>query len=340
MSGSIFPSFTTVNPSYTMPELILQYSQASGAFALLANSDPDVRLGEGDLYVYAKTIGIKTKTSAGTHATNVLPGVSINAQQISTPTYLIQTQANYNHHDVAAASNWGVSLPEALRLGQRQGTFQQLRNAELYGFNPTLGEGLVNTPGATAVNLPADTNGHTTLTQYDAGQLGVFLLTQIGALKSRMMQIGMPARITICMPQRVSVILEYTGIVQLTQFQREGAGSATIALLVDDVTKRMSDTIDWVCDDTLIGKGAGGTDLIIINAPEIKKPVGTPNTNEFAKLSPGLESTCLMLCDMAAPREIVSPLPQGGTNVITELRTTSGWCFRPEAITLMSAAYS
>jgi hypothetical protein len=46
-----------------------------------------------------------------------------------------------------------------------------------------------------------------------------------------------------------------------------------------------------------------------------------------------------MLSDMAAPKEIVSPLPQGGTNIISELRITSGWVLRPEAVTVVSAAY-
>ena len=100
------------------------------------------------------------------------------------------------------------------------------------------------------------------------------------------------------------------------------------------------DEVDFVCDDTLIGQGAGGTDAIIINIPEIKKPQGGEvDTNEFAKLMPGLDACNLMLVDMAAPREIRAPLPGGAIDVVSELRTTSGWPIRPEALLILSATY-
>jgi hypothetical protein len=337
--GIIAPSHVKVHPSYVIPELILQYQQASGAFNILPGEEPMVRLGEGDMYVYVNKVDIRTKTAAGQSNYNVLPGADIAMSYVSTPTYLIRTQANYDHHDVAAASSWNVSLPEAQRLGMRQGIFQQLRNALLYGFNPANGEGLLNTAGATSVNLPADSNGATSITTYDNGQLGMYLLQQIAAIKTRTMQVQMKSKINILSPQRVFTALHYTGIVQLTQFQRDGAGSATIGGLVDDILRTNGDSIEWHVDDTLIGQGAGGTDAIVISIPEVSKPKASINTNEFAALAPGLEATMLQLVDMAAPREIVSPLAQGGTNVISELRATSGWGIRPEAITILSATY-
>ena len=48
---------------------------------------------------------------------------------ISTPTYLFRCRGIYDHHDTAAAGNWNVALPEAQRLGMRQGIFQQLRSS-------------------------------------------------------------------------------------------------------------------------------------------------------------------------------------------------------------------
>ena len=83
--AALTPSFVRVSPSYVMPEWILQYQQASGAFELLAGGDPMVRLGEGDLYVYAKTLYLKTKVAMGQAAFNMLPSVSMEAAQISTP---------------------------------------------------------------------------------------------------------------------------------------------------------------------------------------------------------------------------------------------------------------
>ncbi|HET8704808.1 MAG TPA: hypothetical protein VFM46_00790, partial [Pseudomonadales bacterium] len=179
---NITPSYVQVNPSFVMPEILMQYNQVSGAFEALASGDPLVRLADGDLYAYIKRMDIRTKVSAGQSAANQLPSVSISANMISTPTYLIRTRAEYDHHDTAAMGRWGASIVEAQRLGMRQGTFQQMRQALLYGFHPENGEGLLNTNGATAVTLPADTNGHSSVTTYDNGQMALFLLSQISAL--------------------------------------------------------------------------------------------------------------------------------------------------------------
>lgn len=339
--GNVTASFVQVNPSYIMPETLLQYQQASGAFDTLATGAPMARLSEGDLYVYIKKFDIRTKVAAGQAAYNQLPSVSIVANMISTPTYLVRTRAEYDHHDTAAMGNWGASIDQAQRLGMRQGIFQQMRSALLYGFNAANGEGLLNTVGATAVNLPADSNGNTTVVTYDNGQMAIFLLTQISALKTRCMQLGMPARITILGPQRTLGAFEYQNIVQIVQFQRAGAGSTSTAGMVKDVLEMNDDVIEWVYDDTLIGKGAGGTDAVVITMPEIKKPEGSPvDTNEFARLSPGLQACNLMLCDMAAPREIPTPIPGGAIDILSELRITPGWAVRPEAVCIASMPYS
>lgn len=336
--SNIFPSYVVAQPSYMMPELIMQYQQASGAFDLLAGYDPMVRLSDNSLYVYARAIDVRTKIAAGQHAYNQLPSVTIKPKLLSTPTYLQRVRAEYDHHDVSAGAVWGVSVPEAQRLGMRQAHFQQLRSALLYGYNPANGEGLLNTQGATTVNLPPDSNGNTTIATYDNGQLAIFFLSIISALKTRTLQLGQPTRVSICGPQRDLGAMEYQNIVQVTQFQRAGAGSQTTKGVVEAILAMNGDTLEWNYDDTLIGKGAGGTDAIVITLPEVKKPPERRiNTNEFANLSPGLLSCNVQLVDMAAPREIPTPLPGGAIDVLAEMRVTSGWGLRPEALTILSA---
>lgn len=339
--GTLASSWVQVNPSFVMPEILLQYQQASGAFDLLAGGDPQVRLGEGDLYVYIKKFDLRTKVAAGQSAYNSLPSASITTSMISTPTYLIRTRAEYDHHDTAAMGRWGASIVEAQRLAMRQGIFQQMRSGLLYGFNASNGEGLLNTNGATDVTLPADTNGNDTVVTYDNGQMATFLLTQVSAAKTRMMQLGMPTRVAIVGPQRVLGAFEYQNIVQLTSYQRTGGGTNTTKGTIQDILSENGDELIWNYDDTLIGKGDGGTDAVLIVIPEVKKPDGGQiNTNEFAKLSPGLTACALMVCDMAAPREIPTPLAGGAIDVLSELRTTPGYGVRPEAITVVSMQYS
>lgn len=333
-------AYTVVHPSMMEPEILLPFSQASGAFDMLSGSVPRVKLNEGDLVVYVKRVDLRTKIAAGQSAYNELPSCSIFASMISTPTYLQRVNAQYDHHDTAAAGRWGIPIVEAHRLAMHQGHFQFARNALLYGYNPANGEGLINAQGATAVNLPADSFGNTTVTTYDNGQMALFLNLQIGNIKSRTNQLGMGREFRILGPQRVLGTWEYPGIVQLVQFQRPGGGTTTTAGVVKETLMTNGDRLLWLYDDTLIGKGSGGTDAVIITMPEVEKPRGTPiNTNAFAALAPGLEACNLMYCDMAAPREIPTPVAYGGINVLQEWRITSGWPVRPEATTIISMPY-
>lgn len=333
-------AFVTVNPSFIEPELILPYSQASGAFDTIEGGKPRTRLSEGDLWVYMKRMDMRQKMLTGAAAPNELPGVSINMSQIRTPTYLQRIRAEYDHHDTAAAGRWGFALPEAYRLAMWQGHFQLARSMLLYGANPQLGEGLVNTAGATAINLPADSNGNDTVRTYDNGQMAFFLLQQILAIKTRTYNLGIGRQFTILGPQQDLGLWEYPDIVQLVQFQRIGAGTTSVAGVVKDVLEQNKDVIRWVYDDTLIGQGSGGTDAILIVMPEVEKPKGEVfDTNIFASLSPGNPTCTTMYTDMAAPREIISPLAGGATDVVSELRVTSGWGVRPEAVTIVSMQY-
>ncbi len=338
--ATISPAFAQVHPSYTLPETLMPYTQASGAFELLADGGPLVRLADGDLYAYIKRIDIRTRMAAGQSAYNQLPGVGFTLSQISAPSYLLRVRAEYDHHDTAAMQRWGMSIVDAHRLGMRQAAFQIMRNGLLYGFNPTNGEGLLNAAGATAIPLPPDAAGNNTVVTYDNGQLALFIISQISALKTRTNQLGIGRRFVIIGPQRTLGAMEYQNIVQLTSYQRAGAGSTSTAGLIKDVLEMNDDEISWGYDDTLIGKGTGGNDAVVLVMPEVEQPKGQRiNTNEFAKLTPSMEACTLMLCDMAAPKEIPTPMPGGALDVLAEMRTTSGWGVRPEAITIITMQY-
>ena len=336
----IVPAQLVINPSFFEPGVILPFTQESGWMETLADSQPLPRLSEGDLAVYMKRMDLRTKVAAGQSAYNELPSVSMTLSLISTPTYLLRVRAEYDHHDTAAVGRYGVSIAEAYQLGMHQAMFQLARSAGLYGFNPAFGEGLVNTPGAAASTLPADTNGNTSLSTYDNGQMSQWLLSQWLQIRTTTNQLGQQNRCVILGPQRTLGLMEIS-IVQVTQFQREGAGSTSTAGVVDAVI-RMSGggDVTWCYDDSLIGKGAGGSDLVIMVIPEIKKPAQNKmSTNKFADLAPGMNITTTMYCDMPAPREIPTPLPGGAIDVLSEWRISSGWCVRPEAIRLLSIPF-
>ena len=343
---TIFHSWSQVHPSFLEPELILQINQASGAFETLADGEPRVKLGDEDQYVYATRVDLRTSVASGQASYNSLPSCTITGTKFSTGTYNLRTRAEYDHHDTAAASNYGVSIVDAQRLGCRQGIFQLMRNGLLFGYNPVNGEGLLNGAGITTVSLPADTFGATTVTTYDNGQMGVFLLGQIQLIKTRTMQLGTPREFVILGPQRVLSQWEYSGIVQLVQFQRPGAGTTSTAGVVKEVLMWNGDRVLWAYDDTLIAKGSGSTSSANVDAVLIVMPQVEPrlqmhaiNTNAFAGLQPSMAACTLMYANMAAPREIPTPMPGGAIDVLFELRSSSGWLVRPESTTVVSMPY-
>src|SRR5487761_1214325 len=237
-------SWLQVHPSFMEPGLVVQYNQASGAFDALATGNPLVKIGSEDLAVYIRSIDIRTKMAAGQAGYNQLPSVAINTALASSPTYLQRVRAEYDHHDTAALGNWGTNIVDAQRLGMRQGHFQLLRNQLLYGLNPANNEGLLHASGITTINLPADSYGADTEVTYDNGQMAQFLLLQILALKTRTMQLGMGRKFTILGPQRTLGAFEYN-IVQLVQYQRPGAGSASTVGTVKDIAALNGDEITW-----------------------------------------------------------------------------------------------
>jgi hypothetical protein len=336
----IAPAFVRVEPSFVEPGLILSYSQASQAYDLLHGGGPTPRLAEDDLYVYMHRADIRTRAAAGQATYEQLPGVQITMSQISTPSYMQRIRVEWNHHDAAAAGRWNMPIAEAYRLGMWQGHYQLGRNALLYGYNPANGEGLLNTNGATSMVLPADTNGNQTLVTYDNGQLAFLFLQILAAIKTRTNQFGIGNKFSIVGPQRVLGQMEMVNIVQLVQFQRTGAGSVTTAELVNIVASANGNQIEWGYDDSLIGKGPNGTDVVVFAMTEVHTPKAAKwNTNIWATIKPGLEACTMMYCDRSAPTEIPTPLPGGGTDVVSEFRITPGWGIRPEAIEILYMVY-
>ncbi|HDR9048773.1 TPA: DUF2184 domain-containing protein [Burkholderia vietnamiensis] len=337
--ANYFPAQAKVAPSFSEPQLMVTYAQASGAFNALPGGKPLVKIGSDDLFVYINAIDLRTETQASQGAPNLLPSATLTATYYSTATYLIRTRAQWDHHDTAAAAAYSIGLPAAQDLAQRQGIFQMMRTALLVGLNPANGEGLLNTIGATAVTLPPDSYGNTTVTNYDNGEMAEWVLTQIVGLKMRMFQSGgtIKNKIRIISPQRIFYPLMYSSIVQVVQYQRPGAGTATVGQVIQNIVEEMGDEIEWFFDDTLQGKGAGGSDAVILTIPEIEKPdIPGINTNVAADITPNMKAVNLMYADAAAPIKIPTPIPDGGITEVQELRVTSGWGIRPEGITILS----
>ena len=340
---AIFPTAAKISPSFTEPDIVVTYAQASGAMALLAGGKPRVKIGPEDMAVYVNRLDLRSDALGGQSPSNMLPSASLVINYDNTPTYRIASRAQWDHHDTARAALWDVNLVSAYDLAAFQGIFQQMRTAELYGFNPGNGEGLLNTPNATVVTLPPDSFGNASVRTYDNGQMALFLLNQIVALKSGMWQSGgnIKNEVVICGPQRELLLWQMAGLVQVTSSQRPGAGTSTFAEVVRGTLGDNGDTFEWHFDDTLIGQASGGNDAVLLTIPEIEVPdlPGSFNTNAFGDMKPSMKAVNLMYMDQAAPMKIPTPIPDGGITQIYELRITSGWNIRPQGLYILSMPY-
>lgn len=336
-----FAAQLKVNPSFSEPDFILTYAQPSGAFDMLEGGAPRVKIGSGDLYVYINSIDVRTEQQASQFASSFLPSASLTGTYGQTQTYNVQVRAEYGPDDEQAAGLYNVALPQALDFANRQGIFQGMRSMLLYGLTPGNGEGLVNTTGATAVTLPPDSYGNTSVTTYDNGEMALWLLNQATTLITGMFQTSpQRGKIVVLGPQRVLMQFQLGNIVQVTSYQRPGAGTSTTAGVVETVAKDAGYDVEWFYDDTLIGKGAGGADLVLFTMPEIETPdIEGFNTNEFGKLNPHLNAVNLMYTDMAAPMKIPTPIPDGAITEVQRLRASCGWCVRPQGLYLLSMPY-
>lgn len=342
---NVFPAQWKVTPSYSEPKLVMQFAQKSGAFEALAGGAPKSSISSEDLFVYMNTLNFRGEALASQNAPTDLPSATLVADFISTPTYLLRTRATYDHHDIAQGARYSVAVPGAQKLAMRQSIYQFMRGMLLYGLTASNGEGLLNSSGATNVTLPADQYGNTTFLTYDSGDMAIFFLEQIVALQSAMYQTSedMKNRVVVVAPQRIFRALIQSSIVQVTSYQRPGAGTATTGQVIQSVNNEtVGSTFEFFYDDTLIGQGAGGSDMVVMTVPEIEDtPEGGIDTNIFySDMNPKTNDVNVMYNDMPAPMEIPTPIPDGGVTEIQEIRSSCGWNIRPQGLYLLSIPYN
>ena len=338
----IFPAQAKVNPSFSEPELIVTYAQGSGFARTLAGGAPRVRLGEDDLFVYVNRLDIRTASVASQFGATWLPSVSLSTNYEQAQTYVLQVRNNYDGQDVRAAGRYNFGLPQAIELGQRQAINQGARSLCIYGYDASNGEGLMNTVGATAVTLPADSAGNTTVSSYISNDMYQFLLLQVQAAVQRMFQSGanMTGKIVFLSPQQEFLRFQMSQVVQTTSYQRPGGGTSTVAQSLQKIASEAGYEVIWAYDDTLIGKGVGGNDAVILAIPEIEVPFDpVANTNVFGTITPSTKAVNVMYTDYAAPVKIITPVPDGGVTQKLEQRFTAGWCWRPQGLTIISMPF-
>lgn len=339
-----------ISRSRTLPGFIMRTGQTSGAFNLL----PDRKFKTGlisntDLKIYAHTLEQHAQAYVNQFQANNFDNFSVNTGLIGTATYSVRTNASYTTDEMELASSYGGNLMEWMDKACLQAHFDQYRMLELYGFGKQ-GEGILNAIGITKTNLPADSGGNTTVSTQDPGQLVTYFNKKILDRRSAMYMYNSGVtgmRTCIMSTQKIIGHLESVATVQLTDAQREGAGSFTAGDRIKYMQGMVGNEVEYLIDDTLAGKGDGGADVILIVIPEMVTQgaqgyASEWNTNEFGTVAGGIKETLAAFSAFDMPRELTAPMGEASgirQIVLKENRVTCGWVFRPEAVTVISAHY-
>ena len=341
MASHNFPALKIVQPSTILPEMVLQQSQRSG-WKNLFGGGIQSRIKEGDKVVYMRGLTMTNNGVVATQGSTMqLPSVTFTPRLAQARVLLLQSGANYDHHDLAGASNHGFALPAALDLAHEQGMAHQKRNMDLFGLRSD--EGLLNQ--VTHISVAADqTTGATTWSAYNAGELAVDVLAgTINDLAIATYTLGVPNKAVILAPQRIISLLMSRKVVQLFSFQMVGGGTATSGEMAQKLCANVNLEVEMYPDETLKNAGSGSKDVVIVSIPELtpyqQVEPDALDTNSFGELQPNTKSNNLSLVDRAKPTRIVSPLPRGATDVLYELGATCGWAIRPETTVALEMIY-
>ena len=341
MSQNLFPAQIKRTPSFSDPNVVIQRSQVSGFPALF--NGLDTKLNETDLNVYYDKIAFTTQAQASQNQTGFLPSGSIVASTYGMPVYALKTISIIDREASFSAANYNIGLMEARKLLHRQSIFQAMRQAALFGIIPSNNEGITNSPNVLKQTLPADSFGNF-FQLYNPNELFVYFLNNIIVpLQRATFSGGLRPRIVMLGTQRMLLAMNNAKIVELTSFQREGAGTASVgsSIVLQGGQGSYGYEVQFEFDDTLEGVGPGGTDILIATIPSLENnPETAFNTNAMsAGLVNEMTDNNKMYISGAAPVEVESPASQGATELYSYLRVTPGVAIKPEATIITYAQF-
>lgn len=234
---------------------------------------------------------INGETAVGQQWGNDLNKQTYTMGQISAPYYRIESYVEYNVDEQAKfeeLSN-GVSLPDFLENLAKQAINQRRHQALLFGFDTESGlyQGIL--ANATQKTLPPDSNGKSTLLEYDVAQLNAFL----GSIARTVMDTtyGMAKPTVIASSSRVINYIR-SAIVPLTESQKDGAGIDSVGGVLNRVMTEwlgvgkvefISDNLlqDDVNGDTIVFLATGIDGQDAVSEDESQNLVGRFNSIKY-----------------------------------------------------------
>lgn len=295
--------------------------------------------GAGTHYIQTLRSGGIARAS-NSFASQQLSDMFVTNGQLEFPLYYLRARASVLRDDEARAGLMNIGLQNELKLAGMNAISQGLHRACLYGFNGSTNEGLFNTTGIVNTPLPADTGGHTTIATYLPNQLLNFLLTQINLMEASMKNMALVT--VIAGPVTTLNYIRHVSRVATSDYQSPGAGSKTVGNALNEIRKASGKPeIQWVEDNSLIGKGTSSVDALLLIAPEIKEVgIGDFSTNQFGAGGNSMKQNIVMVSDSVDLLDLTFQDSADATSSTLEFYTTPGQAVRSEAVRILSVTTS
>ncbi|HEC1823356.1 TPA: hypothetical protein R1765_001980 [Campylobacter coli] len=263
-----------INPSVVLPGLLVPQTQ---------NVDFDAYIGQktnltdtADEMLYIMTVNnINSETSVGQQWGQELTNQSYSLGQTGLPLYRVSAYVEYDQNEQAKferLSN-GVSLPAFLENLAKQGINQRKHQGILYGFDNGLKQGI--TSNATVVNMPADSNSKTKLTEYDPAELVDFLASIARSVMDTTYGTAKP----VVFASSVRVINYIKTVIVPLLDSANANGVDSVSGLYNRVISEWLGVgkIQFIADELLRENTTDGKDTIMMIAPGLDNQSGLPD---------------------------------------------------------------
>lgn len=327
-----------INPSVVVPGLLVPQTQKVNFEAYIGEK---LQLtDEADEMLYFMTANnINSETSVGQQWGQELTNQSYSLGQIGMPLYRISAYVEYNKDEQGKfekLSN-GVSLPQFLENLAKQGINQRKHQGILFGFDGSLKQGI--TANATVTSMPADSQGHNKVTEYDAAEFVDFLAELIRSAMNSTYGMAKPTIVA----SSVQMINYISSVIVPFLNSANNGGIDSIKGLFSRIA------VDWlgvgkvefIADDRLKGVATGNKDAILIIAPGLSSQDKLPadvNQNLVGDMN-GISYNTVYdagvgLVKMNRPEDF------GIVSSMLTYKMTPGATLRNEAVIYCSAQYA
>lgn len=256
--------------------------------------------------------------------------------QLEATVYSINSRISFNTNDAVKFNRLtNRSLLDTYEDIVDQGVALATHMLAFYGANAQAKQGII--ANATQTALPADSAGATKLSEYDLAEMMQFLNKIVMNIRSATYNMVYPT--VIYAPTEAIAIIEQA-LIPFLNSANSGSLNSVGGTLNFALREAGLPTIEFIADDTLKGKGAGGNDLMLFVAPKIRHTMsgGKHNQNILNDEEYNAIHNTFMITTVENMKE-VNPQKDFTYSSLQMTKMTTGWVVRPESVYAISYEY-